>query len=122
MGHHIFQIHEIDDPLLCPVLALKKLLQSRPLLPTFLFFASKDFPHHPVIDTNIRNALETVVTLLKIEQRDHGFHSFCRSGATLAFDCQVPLQNIMAHGLWKSVDLPTKCYHCSLGNPFYFRL
>ena len=32
----------------------------------------------------------------------HGFHSLRRSGATLAFDNNVQLQDIMAHGLWRS--------------------
>ena len=35
----------------------------------------------------------------------HRFHTFRRSGATLAFGKNVPLQNIQAHGLWKNIAL-----------------
>ena len=112
VGHHLIQIPKIHHPYLCPVQALLQLLQSRPLPPTFPLFASKVFPHHPSIDTKIRDALKSVLTppyfsLHNILCFFHGFHSFRRSGTTLAFDCQVPLQNIMAHGLWKSPSVWT---------------
>ena len=107
MGHHVIQIPEIHHPHLCPVRALMELLQSLPLPPTFPLFASKVFPHYSIIGTKICEALKSVLTLLKIDLKGHGFHSFRRSGPTLAFDSQVPLQNIIAHGLWKSPSLWT---------------
>ena len=113
VGHHIVQIPQIHHPYLCPVQALLQLLQSRPLPPTFPLFASKLFPHHPIIDTKIRDALKCILTILKIDLKGHGFHTFRRSGATLAFDCQVPLQNIMAHGLWKSSSVWTYLQNAS---------
>ena len=75
MGHHIIQILEIDHPLLCPVLALKVLLQSCPHPPTFPLFASEDFPHQPVIDTKFIDSLESVLTSPQIDPRDHRFHA-----------------------------------------------
>ena len=42
-----------------------------------------------------------VLTHLNIPLQGHGFHSFRRSGATLAFDQNIQLQDIMAHVLWK---------------------
>ena len=107
VGHYVIQIPEIHHPHLCPVRALMEMLQSRPLPPTFPLFTSKGFPHHPIIDTKIHEALKSVLTLFKIDNKYHGFHSFCRSGAAIAFACQVPLQNIMAHGLWKSPSVWT---------------
>ena len=111
VGHHIIQIPEIHHPYLCPVQALLQLLQSRPLPPASPLFASKDFPHHPIIDTKIRDALKPILSLLKIHIKGHDFHAFHRSGATLAFDCQV--QNIMAHGLRKSPSVWTYLQNAS---------
>ena len=113
VGHHIIQIPQIHHPFLCPVQALLQLLQSRPLQPTFPLFSSKDFPHHPIIDTKIRDALRSILTSLKIDLKGHGFHSFRKSGVTLAFDCQVPLENIMAHGSWKSPSIWTYLQNAS---------
>ena len=99
---HIVQIPEIANIWLCPVRALKTLLVSRHLTSTSPLFANAFYPHSQVIDTHIRDALKTILTNLKISHIGHRFHSFRRSGATLAFDHSVPLQNIMAHGLWRS--------------------
>ena len=59
-------------------------------------------PFHQVIDTQIRQALKTILTNRNIDHVGHGFHTFRRLGATLAYDHSVPLQNIMSHGLWRS--------------------
>ena len=99
---HIVQLPEIANVWLCPVRALKTLLASRHLPPTHPLFANSFYPHSQIIDTHIRDALKTILTSLKISHTGQGFHSLRRSGATLAFDHSVPLQNIMAHGLWRS--------------------
>ena len=101
-SHHIVKIPEIDNIWLCPVRALKALLSSRPLHSLAPLFATKVPPHSQIIDTHIRDALKTVLSSLRISPIGHGFHTFRRSGATLAFDNNVSLQNIMAHGLWRS--------------------
>ena len=80
----------------------KTLLTSRPLPPTSPLFAKKIYSHSQIIDTHMRDALKTILSSLKISSVGHGFHSFRRSGATLAFDHNVPLQNIMAYCLWRS--------------------
>ena len=36
------------------------------------------------------------------DAKDFGFHTFRRSGASLAFSLNVPVQNIKAHGIWSS--------------------
>ena len=113
VGHHVVQIPQLDHPLLCPVLALKRLLDSRPLSPSCPLFASKSPPFRPVIDTNIRDALRSIVTSLHLDPAAYGFHAFRRSGATLAFDSHIPLQNIMAHGLWRSPSIWTYLQNAS---------
>ena len=98
LAHHFVQIPALKNVTLCPVLALRRLLDSRPLSPTSLF--THHFPpFYPVIDTTIRDALRKVLVHIGIPLVGHGFHAFRRSGATLAFDNNVQLQDIMAHSL-----------------------
>ena len=101
-AHHFVQIPQLANPHLCPVKAIQELMQSRPLPPHAPLFVHRNSPHYPVIDTTIRDALKTVLTHIHIPIRGHGFHSFRRSGATVAFDNNIQLQHIMAHGLWRS--------------------
>ena len=84
---------------LCPFRALRTLLTSRPLLPTALLFANNYPPHNQVND--VRDTLGTVLASLNISHVGHGFYSFRRFGAMFAFD-NIPLQNIIAHRLWRS--------------------
>ena len=110
---HIIQLPSIDNFYLCPIRALTILLQSRHLPPHSPLFANSYPPFAQVIDTHIRDALKAVLRALNISPSGHGFHSFRRSGATLAFDHNVPLQNIMAHGLWRSSAIWTYLQNAS---------
>ena len=110
---HMIQIPYVDNWFLCPIRALKALLNSRPLPPGFPLFATIYPPHSQVIDTHIRDALRSVLAILNISMVGHGFHTFRRSGATLAFDHNIPLQNIMAHGLWRSSSVWTYLQNAS---------
>ena len=101
-AHHFVQIPKLENPHLCPIRAIGELMQSRPLPHHAPLFVHKNYPHTLVIDATIRDALRKVLTHLHIPTRGHGFHSFRRSGATMAFDNNVQLQHIMAHGLWRS--------------------
>ena len=85
---------------MCPVSAIHELLDSRQLSGSQPLFSHKTRPYHPVIDTTIRDSLRKVLTHLGIPLLGHGFHTFRRSGATLAYDNNIQLQHIMAHGLW----------------------
>ena len=93
---------KFDNILLCPVRALKALLVSRFLLQDSPLFANRFPPFSQVIDTHIRNPSKASLTLLNISQVGHGFQSFRRFGPAFAYDNNVSLQNIMAHGLWRS--------------------
>ena len=101
-SHHVVQLPTIENMYLCPVRALKALLKSRQLPPTSPLFASQTPPFNHILDSHIRQALKTILSIRNISHRGHGFHTFRRSGATLAFDHSIPLQNIMSHGLWRS--------------------
>ena len=99
---HTIQLPEVTNPYLCPVRSIRLLLRSRPLTPDSPLFANNFPPFNQIIDSHIRDALKKVLTHLNISSRGHGFHTFRRSGATLAFDNNISLQNIMSHGLWRS--------------------
>ena len=101
-AHHVVQLPTISNPYLCPVRAVRSLLKTRPLPPTAPLFANSFPPFNQIIDTHIRDALKKILSKLHIPAQGHGFHTFRRSGATLAFDNNVSLQNIMSHGLWRS--------------------
>ena len=101
-SHHFVQIPKLTNLDLCPVQAIRDLMETRPLPSHAPLFVHSTPPFHPLIDTTLRDALKLVLNHLNIPLQGHGFHSFWRSGATLAFDSNIQLQDIMAHGLWKS--------------------
>ena len=101
-SHHIVQLPTIQNHFVCPVTALKPLLASRILPPSAPLFANNFSSYRQVIDTHVRDALKKVLSQINIPLRPHGFHTFRRSGATLAFDNNITLQNIIAHWLWRS--------------------
>ena len=101
-SHRVIQLPKIGNYWLCPIRALKALLSSRPHHALDPLFANKSPPFSQVIDTCIRDALKQILANLKICPHGHGFHTFRWSGATFAIDNNIQLQNIMAHGLWRS--------------------
>ena len=113
-SHHFVQIPALQNENLCPVMAIKQLLASRQLPSSAPLFVHKTLPHHPVIDTTIRDSLRKILNNLGIPLLGHGFHTFRRSGATLAYDNNIQLQHIMSHGLWRSAAVWTYLQKASL--------
>ena len=101
-AHQFVQIPQLPNSDLCPVTAIQSLLDSRPLPPTSPLFVHEKPDCLVVIDTTIRDALKSILLHIVHPSEGFGFHVFRRSGATVAFDHQVPLEHIMAHGLWRS--------------------
>ena len=88
-AHHWVQLPQIKKPFLCPVKALKALLESR-LLPTSApLFANNFQPYGQVTDTHIRDSLKKILAHRNIPLKGHGFYTFRRSGVTLAFDNNI---------------------------------
>ena len=101
-AHHIVHVPKLQNTWLCPVFALQNLLLSRPLQPKDPLFVTLASPHTVIIDTHIRDKLKWILAKIGLSPHGLGFHAFRRSGATLAFDNGVALEDIMAHGLWRS--------------------
>ena len=94
------QIPSMKDHSICPVTALKNLLKDRNLAQDKPLFTTLQL--QPLIDTKIRQSLTKVLTHLNIPSQGHTFHAFRRSGAIVAFDLGVHLDQVKAHGNWNS--------------------
>ena len=101
-AHQFVQIPQLSNSDLCPVSAIQSLLDSRPLPPTAPLFVHEKPGCLIVIDTAIRDALKSILSYIGLPSEGFGFHVFCRSGTTVAFDHQVPLEHIMELSVWRS--------------------
>ena len=111
--HHMVQLSTIENMFLCPVRALKALLRSSKHPPTYPLFATHTPPFNHILDSHIRQALKTILSIRNISHTGHGFHTFRRSGATLALEHSIPHQNIMSHGLCQSSGVWTYLQNAS---------
>ena len=123
-AHHFVQIPSLANHIICPVRALQQLLQSRPLPPSSPLFVHLFPPFNPVIDTTIRDGLRKILDHLGIPLSGHGFHTFRRSGATLAFDNNVQLQHYVPWIMEKlgCLDLSPECICSSLSHSLHLCL
>jgi len=96
----VVQIPMLHASVLCPVKALKKYLSLSQVHVNQPLFCNIN--GSPVTQTHIRNALATILRHLGLPPDQFTFHAFRRSGATLAFNNNVQLQNIQLHGGWRS--------------------
>ena len=88
---------------LCPVSALQSALSLYNPSPSDAIFQIKTSLGWRVLtDSRIRKVLSKHNKKLGLSSNHFTFHSFRRSGATLAFDAHVPLQSIKSHGSWTS--------------------
>ena len=102
-AYKIIHVPKLQVPEICPVLTVKRMLKyvkSHQTDPLFLLVI--DDQRIPVTAFKVRNVLTVMVKQMKLNPKDYGFHCFRRSGATLALELKVPLENIKIHGHWKS--------------------
>ena len=99
----LITVPRIHNSILCPVTALSNLLALTPKGSNFPLFQVKvNQTWVPLTDNKVRCHLSLLLTKLKLENTGYTFHTFCRSGATFAFNNNVALQNIQKHGTWTS--------------------
>ena len=99
----VIKIPALGRSPLCPVSALRKLLAATPGSNNSPLFQVKC--HHkwvPLTDTRLRKFLAKVLKALHLTVHGFTFHSLRRSGATLAFNLKVPMQDIQSYGTWTS--------------------
>ena len=89
--------------LLCPVTAIRNVILLSPQNPNAPLFQFKS--QHgwvPMTDNLVRANLRSILINLHLPPSYVTFHSFRRSGATFAFNNNVPLQSIKHQGTWTS--------------------
>ncbi len=88
---------------LCPVAAFKSLLKHHPVSPNSPMFA---FIGQSGLETitqhQVCSHLHSIMLLMGLNPISHTFHTFRHSGASLAFQLQVYIQDIQSHGTWLS--------------------
>ena len=100
---HILSLPRIKGSNLCPHNACRaalKLYAPLPHEPLFQFPINQSWK--VLTDNRIRKCLAKLIAKLGFSPGHFTFHSFRRSGATLAYNAHIPLQNIKQHGTWVS--------------------
>ena len=97
---HLVKLPCVDDPLMCPTQTLRLLLNKRILQPDDPLLVLDDFTL--LSQRLLRRRLATLLRTMGLPLQGYGFHSFRRSGATLACDSNVSLSSIKMHGVWNS--------------------
>ena len=88
---------------LCPYRALKALFKLyNPGTNDPLFQYKYSVSWKVLIDSKIRKTLSLINTKLHLSPHFFTFHAFRHSGASLAFNANVPLQEIKVQGTWTS--------------------
>ena len=97
---HIVKLPVIQDPVLCPVATLQALINKLVLSPDQPLFVLDDFSF--LTQPMLRKRLATFLRMMDLPLLGYGFHTFRRSGATIAFDADISLTSIQMHGAWRS--------------------
>ena len=58
---------------------------------------------NPLTDSRVRKILKTLNVKLGLHPLFFTFHDFRKSGATFAYNCHVPIQDIKRHGTWSLI-------------------
>ena len=99
----ILKIPDLGSNPICPVMAIKNLLQITPgsnNSPLFQYKTSTKWL--PLTDNQVRRHFKNLLSKLNLQNSNLTFHAFRRSGASFAFNSNVPLQHIQSHGTWTS--------------------
>ena len=59
-------------------------------------------PGFLLVESMLRDHLRTLVLSMGLDTGCYTFHTFRRSGATLAHNLDIPIENIKRHGTWRS--------------------
>ena len=99
----IIKIPSLGSSSICPVAALQailKLYSGSPNSPLFQVKCSSRWV--PLTDTRLRKFMGKLILTLGWAHKNLTFHSLRRSGATWAFNSNIPLHHIQSHGTWTS--------------------
>lgn len=97
---HLLPLPSLASHALCPVSAYKDMVAHQPAPPN-----SPLLQHPrgaPVTTSTLRKLLITLLQSAGFSSLHHSFHSLRRGGATFSYQIGLDLQNIKAHGDWRS--------------------
>ena len=99
----ILKVPSLGKSPLCPVSAIKKMLSITTGSSNSPLFKVKCYSKWvPLTDTRLRKTFSQILAKVHSSPPGVTFHSLHRSGATLAFNLNVPMQHIQSHGTWTS--------------------
>ena len=88
---------------LCPVKAFEIMTQYAPLPSQApMFSIPQGCGSVPLTQSKVRKMLHSILLGLGMDSAGLSFHAFRRSGASLAFQNEIPIQDIKMHGTWES--------------------
>ena len=96
---HQVHIPIMNNPFLCPVHALWQLHLIERHQPSDPVIKHGQVPF---IEGQLRRRLALVLKTMGISHTAHTYHSLRRSAASIAFNNNIPLENIKSHGAWSS--------------------
>ena len=100
---HVLTLPRLRGSKLCPVAALRRALQQyQPLPQDPLFQINTSSGWQVITDSRIRKTLSRLNEKMGFSKHHFTFHTFQRSGASLAYNSHVPIQKIKQHGSWTS--------------------
>ena len=100
---HVVTLPRPKGSPLCPVRALKLLLRAyNPSFNHPLFNITTSSGFQVLTDTRIQTFLAKMNFKMGLPSNHFTFHTFRRSGATLAYNAHMPIQSIKHHGSWTS--------------------
>ena len=91
---------KIRCKMLCPWYNFKLMSSMYPVPPNLPCFSSAT--SLMLTEFMVRNHLKTILTAVDLDTTVYGFHTFRRSGATLAFNLDISMEEIKRHGTWRS--------------------
>ena len=97
---HVVKLPWVKDPIMCPVATLQAIFarfRPQPLDPVFTLD-----DYSILTQSDLRKRLSSCLRIMGLPLEGHGFHTFRRSGATLAYDANISLTAIKLHRVWNS--------------------
>ena len=95
---------QLHNQSLCPVTNFLNMQKIYPALDNDPLFCIERIP---ITQVRARSHLKKILHRLGLDPEYHNFHTFRRSGATLAFNQNIDLQRIKDHGTWSSDSVYT---------------
>ena len=100
---HTITLPKLHPSPLCPISALLRALSHYSPSPNDPLFQVRT-PHgyQTITESRLRKVLAKLLAKMGLPKGHFTFHTFRRSGATLAYNAHVPIQSIKSHGSWTS--------------------